>query len=199
MCGKPVACKYKVYGLLESRPPVSTEIRTPLYSSASTFNTLPTVSVKIEPGIHTVIYPSDPRVMLAICHWWCTWSTLILLFFFRLQFHVHVWCFCVNLPARFAQARAQVCPFSFSSRLLFLPKFFRCLFFELLDLVPFFFFSSRIGCGFTMFPGYFMCAFRFPNTSLSLLCYTLRASFSMIHILTLYYPCLVFIFPMLDD
>ena len=140
MCGKPVACKYKVYGLLESRPPVSTEIRTPLYSSASTFNTLPTVSVKIEPGIHTVIYPSDPRVMLAICHWWCTWSTLILLFFFRLQFHVHVWCFCVNLPARFAQARAQVCPFSFSSRLLFLPKFFRCLFFELLDLVPFFFF-----------------------------------------------------------
>ncbi len=56
---KLAAGKYKVYGLPESRPHVSTEIRTPPYSSASTFNTPPAIRVKIEPGIHTVIHLSD--------------------------------------------------------------------------------------------------------------------------------------------
>jgi hypothetical protein len=53
------AGKYRVYGVPQSRPQVSTEIRTPPYSSASTFNTPPGVRVKIEPGIHTVIHLSD--------------------------------------------------------------------------------------------------------------------------------------------
>ena len=53
------AGKYRVYGVPQSRPQVSTEIRTPPHSSASTFNTPPGVRVKIEPGIHTVIHLSD--------------------------------------------------------------------------------------------------------------------------------------------
>ena len=56
---KLAAGKYKVYGLPESRPHVSTEIRTPPYSSASTFNTPPAIRVKIEPGIHIVIHISN--------------------------------------------------------------------------------------------------------------------------------------------
>ena len=51
--------KYRVYVLLESQPHVSTEIRTPPYSSTSTFNTPPAVRVKIELGIPTVIHLSD--------------------------------------------------------------------------------------------------------------------------------------------
>lgn len=53
------AGKYRVYGVPQSRPQVSTEIRTSPYSSASTFTTPPSVRVKIEPGIHTVINLSD--------------------------------------------------------------------------------------------------------------------------------------------
>ena len=49
------AGKYKVYGLLASRPHVSIEIRSPLYSYPSTFNTPPTVHVNIEHGIHIVL------------------------------------------------------------------------------------------------------------------------------------------------
>ncbi len=56
---KLAAGKYKVYGLPESRPHVSTEIHTHPYASASTFNTPPAIRVNIEPGIHTVIYFSD--------------------------------------------------------------------------------------------------------------------------------------------
>ena len=50
---------YRVYGLPESRPHVSTETRTRPFSSASTFNTPPASRVKIEPSIHTVIHLSD--------------------------------------------------------------------------------------------------------------------------------------------
>jgi hypothetical protein len=53
------AGKYRVYGVPQSRPQVSTEIRTTPYSSASTFTTPPGVRVKIEPGIRTVIHLSD--------------------------------------------------------------------------------------------------------------------------------------------
>jgi hypothetical protein len=53
------AGKYRVYGVPQFRPQVSTEIRTPPYSSASTFNTPLGVTVNIEPGIHTVIHLSD--------------------------------------------------------------------------------------------------------------------------------------------
>ena len=51
--------KYRVYELEESRTNVSTEICTPPHSSASTLNTLPLVTVKIEPSIHTIINLSD--------------------------------------------------------------------------------------------------------------------------------------------
>lgn len=50
------AGKYKVYGLSESRPNVSTKIQTPLCLSVSTLNTPPAIHVKIEPGIHTIIH-----------------------------------------------------------------------------------------------------------------------------------------------
>jgi hypothetical protein len=53
------AGKYRVYGVPQYRPQISTEICTPPFSSASTFTTLPCVRVKIEPGIHTVIHLSD--------------------------------------------------------------------------------------------------------------------------------------------
>ena len=51
--------KYTVYGLPKSWPHVSTEIRTPPYLSASTFNTPPAIRVKVEPDIHPVIHLSD--------------------------------------------------------------------------------------------------------------------------------------------
>ena len=53
------AGEYRVYGILESRPHVSTDICTPRYSSASTLNTPPIVCVKIEHGVHIVIHLSD--------------------------------------------------------------------------------------------------------------------------------------------
>ena len=53
------ASKYRVYGVPQFRPQVSTEIRTPPSSSASTFTTPPSVRVNIEPGIHNVIHLSD--------------------------------------------------------------------------------------------------------------------------------------------
>ena len=56
---KLAASKCKVYKLYESRPHVSIEIRIPPYSSASTFNTLSVIPVKIEPGIHTIIHLHD--------------------------------------------------------------------------------------------------------------------------------------------
>ena len=51
--------KYRVYGLFESRPQVSTEIRTTFYSSASILNTPPAVRVKIEPSICIIIHHPD--------------------------------------------------------------------------------------------------------------------------------------------
>ena len=56
---KLAANKYRVYGLPEFWPHVSTEIHTPPYLSASTFNNYPAVRVKIEPRIDIVIHLSD--------------------------------------------------------------------------------------------------------------------------------------------
>ena len=53
------ARKYGVYGPLNSSTNVSTDIRTPPHSSASTLNIPPVVKGKIEPSIHTVINLSD--------------------------------------------------------------------------------------------------------------------------------------------
>jgi hypothetical protein len=53
------AGKYRVYGLPCPSPHVATTFRTPPHSSAFTFNTLPQVKVKIEPGMHTIIDLSD--------------------------------------------------------------------------------------------------------------------------------------------
>ena len=51
--------KYRVYGFLDFCTNVSTEICTPLHSSASTLNTHPVFKLKIEPGIHNVIHLSS--------------------------------------------------------------------------------------------------------------------------------------------
>ena len=53
------AGKYRVCGLPDSCPNVSTEIVTPPHISSSTLNTPRVVKVKIEPGIQTVIHLSD--------------------------------------------------------------------------------------------------------------------------------------------
>ena len=53
------AGKYRVYGLLESCTNVSTKIRTLHHSFASTLDTPPLVTVKIEPSIHTIIHLHD--------------------------------------------------------------------------------------------------------------------------------------------
>ena len=53
------AGKYRVYGLPVSSTNVSTEFRTPPYSSVFTFNTPPLVKVKIRPSLHTVIHLSN--------------------------------------------------------------------------------------------------------------------------------------------
>ena len=52
------AGKYRAYGIFESRLQISTEIYNPPYSTALTLNTPPTVRVKFEHDVHTVIHLS---------------------------------------------------------------------------------------------------------------------------------------------